>query len=225
MISSRALLCQQLSREHLVQLRQAKAIVNRCLFFLMILVFFPLTLTPDPSLLRQVIPGLVWIATLLTCYLSSERLFQLDYDDGVLEQWLVSGYPLSIIVSAKILIHWLLNIIPMLLFCPLVALLFKLSVYESFALMLSLIVGTPAVLFLCGLAAAFGATLQQRGVLMALIILPLTIPIMIFGSQTLTAAMQHLPISGYLALLLAISLLTTLLSPFAIAGVVRIVFD
>ena len=212
----------QVSREMLLQLRQWRLIINSCLFFLMIMVFFPLTMTPDVHLLRTIAPGLVWIAVLLALFLSAERLFQQDYDDGVIEQWLVSGYPISVLVSAKIVIHWFLNLLPVLIFCPFLALLFGLSVHEMLIMMLSLICGTPSIIFLCALAAAFATGLQQKGILMALILLPLTIPVMVFGSATLTAAMQGIPVNGYLALLLAMSVVATGLLPFAVAGVLRI---
>ena len=212
----------QVSREMLLQLRQWRLIINSCLFFLMIMVFFPLTMTPDVHLLRTIAPGLVWIAVLLALFLSAERLFQQDYDDGVIEQWLVSGYPISVLVSAKIVIHWFLNLLPVLIFCPFLALLFGLSVHEMLIMMLSLICGTPSIIFLCALAAAFATGLQQKGILMALILLPLTIPDMVFGSATLTAAMQGIPVNGYLALLLAMSVVATGLLPFAVAGVLRI---
>ncbi len=212
----------QLTRELLLHSRQLRLIVNSCLFFLMILVFFPLTMTPDIHLLRTIAPGLVWIAMLLALFLSAERLFQQDYDDGVIEQWLVSGYPVSLMVSSKILIHWALNLLPMLLFCPFLALLFALNAHETVVLMLSLVCGTPAILLLCALAAAFSTSLQQKGMLMALILLPLTIPVMIFGSGTLIAVMQELPASGYLAILSAMSIVASITLPFAIAGVIRI---
>ena len=163
---------------------------------------------------------MVWIAALLALFLSAERLFQQDYEDGVIEQWLVSGYPISLLISAKILVHWLLNLVPMLAFVPFLSLLFSLSIHEALVLMLSLICGTPAILFLCAMAAACSTGLQQKGVLMSLILLPLTIPVMIFGSGTLLAAMQGLPIIGYLSLLLAMSVVAAGLLPFAIAGVI-----
>jgi heme exporter protein B len=155
-------------------------------------------------------------------FLSSERLFQADYDDGVLEQWFVSGYPLSMMVMAKILVHWLINLLPMLILCPLLAILFSMNHYETLVLMTSLVFGTPTILFLCALAAAFGTGLQQKGVLMALILFPLTIPVMIFGSGTLITAMQGLPVQGYLAGLLAMSITAFTLLPFAVSGIIRI---
>lgn len=212
----------QLSREIRMHLRQVRLIINSCLFFLMIMIFFPLTMPPDVALLRTIAPGLVWIAMLLALFLSAEHLFQQDYDDGVIEQWLVSGYPISVFVGAKIVVHWVINLLPMLLFCPVLAVIFALGKYETMILMLSLLCGTPAILALCALAAAFSTGLKQKGILMALILLPLTIPVMIFGSGTLLAAMQGIAVQGYLALLLAMSLITIFFMPFAIAGVVRI---
>jgi len=221
-INLAALFKRQLAREALLHRRQVRLIINSCLFFLMIMVFFPLTMPPDPALLRTIAPGLIWIAMLLAMLMSAERLFQQDYDDGVIEQWLVSGYPVSLIVSAKILMHWLLNLLPILLFSPLLAILFGLTVYETLILMLSLVCGSPAILFLCALAAAFSTGIKQKGVLMALILLPLTIPVMIFGSAALAAAMQGFAVQAYLALLLAMSLVAAGFLPFAIAGVIRI---
>ena len=212
---------QQFSREYLLNCRQPRLIINTSLFFLMVLVFFPLTMTSDINLMRTVAPGLVWISVLFSMFLSADRLFKQDYDDGIIEQWLASGLPISIMVFAKIFVHWIVNLLPILIFCPIIALLFSLSLNESFVLILSLICGTPAIIFLCGLAAAFSVDLQQNSVLIPLILLPLTIPIMIFGSGALIVTMQGLEAFGYIALLLAISLLSIVLLPFAIAGVIR----
>ena len=211
----------QFAREYLLNCRQPRLIINSSLFFLMVLVFFPLTMTSDITLMRTVAPGLVWIAVLFAMFLSADRLFKQDYDDGIIEQWLASGLPISIMVLAKILVHWLVNLVPILIFCPIIALLFSLSLHETFILILSLICGTPAIIFLCGLAASFSVDLQQNGVLIPLILLPLTIPIMIFGSGALIVTMQGLDALGYIALLLAISLLSIISLPFAIAFVIR----
>ena len=222
MISLSTLFLRQCRRELLIHIRQPKRLLHASLFFLMVTIFFPLTMPPEMTILRAVAPGLVWIAMLLAMLLTSVGLFQQDYEDGLIEQWLISSYPLSLIVAAKLSIHWMLNVVPILIFCPLLALLFNLSWQEMGILMLSLIVGTPAILFLCGLAAAFSAGMQQKGVLMALVLLPLTIPLMIFGSGTLSAVMQGLPAQGYLAILLALSILAAGFLPFAVAAVIRI---
>lgn len=222
MSSGSSLFLKSFQREMLIQTRQVRYIINSCLFFLMLLFIFPLTLKPEAALMRTVAPGLIWMAILLSLLLSAERLFQQDYEQGVMEQWLVSGRPLSLMISAKVLAHWLLNIIPFLILSPLVAVIFSFNFHDTLILVLSLICGTPALFFLCALAAAFGVGVNQRGALMALILLPLTLPLLIFGSGTLTIAMQGLPVSGYLALLLAMSLIAASFLPYAIAGVVRI---
>ncbi|CAM2976909.1 heme exporter protein CcmB [Legionella worsleiensis] len=217
------MLCANLfQRELIIQTRQIRYLVNSCLFFLMLLFLFPLTIKPEILLMRTIAPGLIWMAMLLSMLLSAERLFQQDYEHGVIEQWLVSGLSLPVIVSAKVLAHWLFHLIPLLFLTPVAALFFSFSLWETLVLVFSLICGTPALFYLCALAAAFGVGVNQRGALMALILLPLTLPLLIFGSGTIQIAMQGLPVSGYLALLLAMSLIAAAFLPYAISGVIRI---
>jgi len=212
----------QLRRELLINARQPRVIINATLFFIMVSVFFPLALPADSQMLRQFAPGLIWIAVLFAMMLASERILQQDFDDGVLEQWAISGYPLQRLIVAKIMVHWLLIILPILLFCPILAILFDFNTNTLLVLILSLVCGTPAILGLCTLAASFGLGLQQKGILMALILLPLTIPVMIFGSGMVTMAMDEALISAYLAILLALSLLAFAFLPYAIAAIIRI---
>ena len=209
-------------REWFILVRQPRLLINSCLFFLMILFLFPLTMKPDPLLMKTIAPGLVWMALLLSLLLSAERLFQQDYEQGVIEQWLVSGQSLSVIIAAKTIAHWLFNIASVFILCPIVALVFSFSNWELSVLLISLLCGTPALVFLCALAASFGVGVNQKGAFMALILLPLTLPILIFGSGTLNIAMQGLSISGNCALLLAISVIAVGFLPFAVAGIVRI---
>ncbi|CAM2792317.1 heme exporter protein CcmB [Legionella steigerwaltii] len=222
MSSSFSIFAKQCRRELLIQMRQIRFLVNSCLFFLIFLFMFPLTVKPEVILLRTIAPGLVWMAILLSLLLSAERLFQQDYEHGVIEQWIVSGQSLPLLVAAKVIAHWLFNLLPLLVLCPLIALLFSLSAWEAGVLALTIICGTPALLFLCALAAAFGVGINQKGLLMALILLPLTMPVLIFGSGTVTIAMQGLPITAYLALLLAMSIVAMGFLPYAIAGIIRI---
>jgi heme exporter protein B len=222
MLSLGGLFIKHFHREFLLHLRQPRLLLHGALFFLMVAVFFPLTMSPEIQVMRSIAPGLVWIAILLAMLLSSTGLFQQDYDDGVIEQWLIASSPLAAIVAAKLIANWLVNLLPMLIFCPLLALLFNLTSQEMVILMVSLIVGTPAILFLCGLTAAFSTSLRQKGILMALVLLPLTVPVMIFGCGILTSTMHGLPVWGYLLILLAISILAVSFLPFAIAAVIRI---
>lgn len=212
----------QCQRNLLLQWRQPSLLVNSALFFIMITAFFPLALPFDPNALRTFAPGIIWISVLLTLLLASERLFQQDYDDGVLEQSLISGQALAGYALAKLLVQWLLILLPLLLFCPILALMFGFTWSVTAYLLLILTLGTPSMLCLCALAAAFSTGLSQKGVVMALIVLPLTIPVMIIGSMAVTAAMQALPLSAYLALLLALALLSLSFLPLSIAAVLRI---
>lgn len=221
MISLAALIKRQIHREYHVHMRHKQSWLNAVVFFILILVFFPLTMPADSNVLRVLGPGVVWMAVLLAGLLSSERLFQADYDEGVIELWLASGFPISALVLAKTLVHWLLTIVPMLVLSPMLSMLFDLTGYETLILLLSLICGTPTIVMLCALAAAFSTSLQQKSVLMGLILLPLTIPVMILGAATTTAAMNHMEVNGYLACLLALSCLAIAGLPFAVASVVK----
>jgi heme exporter protein B len=212
----------QFKRELLLQSRQIHHVVNFCLFFLMVLLLFPLTLKPDSQILHLILPGLVWVSLLLSLLLCAERMFLQDYEHGVIEQWLTSGQSLSILVAAKVWAHWLLHIAPILLFCPLIALIFSLSSWALAVLLLSLLCATPCVLFLCALSASLGVGIQQKGALMALIVLPLTLPVLVFGSGVIHDAMSNLPVHGVLACLLAFSVLSATLLPYVIAGVIRV---
>ena len=212
----------QAYREVKLNCREPRQIINACVFFVMMLVFFPLTMTTDPVILRSMAPGIIWIDMLFAFFLSSERLFQQDYDDGVIEQWLVSGNTVSVIVAVKMMMQWCLTLFPILMLCPIIGVLFNLNAHETILLMLSLVCGTPALFFLCALAAAFTTGLKREGILMALIIFPLTIPVLIFGSSTLTAALQRLPVQGYFAVLLALSTIAIGFLPLAIGAVVRV---
>lgn len=217
-----SLFSSQLHREMALHCRQPRLLFHSALFFLMVTVFFPLTMPPNPNLLRDIAPGIIWIATLLSMLLSAAGLFQQDYEDGIIEQWLVSPYPLSLIIAAKYIIYWLVNLIPLLIFCPLLALIFGFSIHEMLFLMLGLILGTPGLVAICGFAAAFGAGIQQKGVVMALVLLPLTLPLMIFGAGAQVLVMQGLNPLAHLAILLAIAILALAFVPFATAVVIRI---
>ena len=222
MISLRHVFGQQVRREWLLQVREPRSVLFSALFFAMVIVFFPLTISPDPALLRQLAPGVFWIALLLALLMASERLFQDDFNDGVIEQWLVSGIPVCILVLAKLTVHSVLNLLPILILSVLLGALFDLSLSERGVVVLSFILATPAILFLAALAAAFCTSMQQKGVLIALILLPLVIPVMIFGSGALSAAMQQLSVMGYFAILLALSILAIAFLPFATAAIIRI---
>jgi len=208
-------------REITLQKRQLRSTVNACLFFFMVVMLFPLSFPSDPVFLRKLLPGLVWIAVLFAFFLSAEHLFQQENEHGVLEQWLLSHEPMQVRVRMKLMIHWLANLVPLVFFCPILALLFDLNVYETGVLILSLLCATPTLIGLCAFSSVFGLGLKRQGLFTALILLPLTLPVIVFGGGVLTAVMQGLPISGHLALLSAISILAFWGLPWAISGVIR----
>lgn len=211
----------QFQREYILKIRNLKVILNCFLLFLMIVIFSPLTLPAGEKMLKIMLPAFIWTALFFSILLSSESFFQNEEQDGVLEQWLISPYPLAGFIFAKIIIHWLLIIIPMLIISPFIAVIFNLTLYEIFILDLYLVASSPAVIFLCALGAAFSVVLKHKGLLMTLLLIPLCIPIMIFASSGISASLLSLPISGYLFLLLAFSFLAVSFLPFTIAAVLR----
>lgn len=212
----------QMKRELRLQRREPQAILNGLLFFIMLSLFFPLTLAPHSPSLKDVFPGLIWLAALFKFLLSSQRLFAQDFSDGVTEQWLASGHSLPGLVSIKILCSWFFSLGPLLLYTPILALVFSLSWQEFFILNLSLLLGTPALQSLCALSSAFSLAVQDKGFLMAVIILPLALPVLIFGSLILALGSLNTEFWAYLAILMAISLVTLSFLPFAIAALLKI---
>ncbi|KTD04854.1 heme exporter protein CcmB [Legionella geestiana] len=217
-----SLFWRQCMRDLLLVWREFRHLLNASLFFIMVPVFFALTLPADSAHIRTTAPGLFWIATLFAFMLQSERLFVEDFEDGHLEQWILSGYPLYLLAGARLLVHWLSTLLPLLLLTPLIGVFFGFNRFETLVLAASLVCATPALALLCALTAAFSLGVRQRGMLMALVVLPLAVPVMIFGSGAVSAAIAGQAVSGLLALLLAASLLAIILLPFAIAGALRV---
>lgn len=213
---------QMIQREVVLQTRALQRVMNASLFFLMVLLLFPLGFEADPLLLKKILPGLVWIAALFAFFLSADSLFQAESEDGVLEQWLISPVALHTRIRIKLLVHWLVYSLPMVCLCFMIGFVFDLNLNQTGLLILSLLCGTPSILALCAFSNVFGLGLKQQGVFSALILLPLTLPVMIFGGGVLTHVMQNLPVSGHLALLLAVSILAFLGLPYAISAVIRV---
>lgn len=216
------LISKQMRREILIHWRQPRTLLLSLLFFLMILLFFPLALPQDKQLLLTITPGLLWVTALLAFLFASERLFQQDYQDGVIEQWLISGYPLRYYIWAKIGVHWLACVVPLCVISPVIMILFHLTGPMLLTFLAGFLLGTPALFFLCALAAALSSGQRQTGLLIALILLPLALPIMIFGSGALNMMQQGGSANGCLALLAAFSLLSCAFLPIAIGAIIRV---
>ncbi|PVX42977.1 heme exporter protein B [Pasteurella langaaensis DSM 22999] len=214
-----------IQRELRIAMRKQAEILNPLWFFLIVITLFPLVVGPDPNLLGKIAGGVAWVAALLSALLSFERLFRDDYIDGSLEQLMLTAQPLPLTALAKVTAHWLLTGVPLILLSPIAALLLSLEIEIWWALVLTLLIGTPILSCIGAIGVALTVGLRKGGVLLSLIILPLFIPVLIFSASVLDAATLHLPYGGQLAILGAILAAAITLSPFAIAAALRISVD
>ncbi len=211
-----------LKRDLQIAIRHKGDIFNPLLFFILVVTLFPLAIGPEPKILSRVAPGIIWVAALLASMLSLERLFKADYVDGSLEQMLLSPQPLALMVLAKMLAHWLLTGVPLILVAPLLAVLLHLDGNSYGALMATLALGTPVLSLLGGIGVALTVGLHKGGVLLSLLILPLYIPVLIFATTAIDAAGLNLPYDGHLAVIAAMLVGSLTLAPFAIGASLRV---
>ncbi|MFS6801969.1 heme exporter protein CcmB [Edwardsiella tarda] len=209
-------------RELRIAARSGAEIINPLWFFLIVVTLFPLSIGPEPQLLARIAPGIVWVAALLASLLSLERLFKDDFLDGSLEQLVLMPAPLMLTVLAKVVAHWLLTGLPLLILSPLVALLLSFNVATWQAVALTLLLGTPTLSFIGAIGVALTVGLRKGGVLLSLLVLPLYIPVLIFATSAIDAASMGMPIGGYLAILGAMLAGSMTLAPFAAAAALRV---
>lgn len=214
-----------LHRDLQLAIRSRSELINPILFFILVVSLFPLGIGPGPKLLAEIAPGVIWVAALLATLLSMERLFRTDFEDGTLEHLLLSPHGLSFLVLAKVLAHWLVTGLPLILISPLLGVLLQLPGGALPMLALTLLLGTPILSLLGAIGVALTAGLSRGGVLLTLLVLPLYIPVLIFGTSAVAAAAAGLPASGQLALLGALLVLALTLAPFATAAGLRISVD
>ncbi len=194
-------------------------------FFVVAVSLFPLGVGPEPQTLRQIAPGVVWVCALLAAMLSLTQLYGGDHADGSLEQMLLSGESGFVIAAAKALSHWIVTGLPLVAAAPLFGLLFDLSGAALLALAISLALGTPILSLLGGLGAALTLGLRSGGVLLILLILPLCIPALIFGTGAVGAVESGLSARAHYSLLGALLIATGLLAPLATAAALRIALE
>ena len=211
-----------LARESRLLFRRPAELANPLVFFAIVIALFPLAVGPETQLLQTISPGLIWVAALLAVLLSLDGLFRSDFEDGSLEQWVVSPHPLALLVLAKVLAHWMFSGLALVLLAPLLGLMLGMPVSALPVLLMSLLLGTPVLSLLGAVGAALTVGLKRGGLLLALLILPLYIPVLILGSGALQAALQGLPAVGYLLWLSSLTALAVTLTPFAIAAGLRI---
>lgn len=211
-----------LRRDLLLAYRHRAQLANPLIFFVLVVSLFPLGLNPDPNLLRTIAPGVIWVGALLAALLSLENVFRSDFDDGSLEQLLLTAHPLPLLVLAKVLAHWLVTGLPLLLVAPLLGLLMNLEGTALLVLMATLALGTPVLSLVGAIGVALTVGLRRGGVLLSLLVLPLYIPVLIFAAAAVTNAQMGLAVTGQLAFIGALLALALGLAPPAAAAALRI---
>ncbi len=209
-------------RDLMLAWRRRTDVLATLFFFVIVVSLFPLGIGPETQLLRSIAPGVVWVAALLASMLSLGRLFANDHQDGTLEQLLLTPQPLYLVVLAKVLAHWLVSEVPLILIAPLVGMQFDLPNETLFVLAVTLFIGTPVLSLIGSIGAALTLGLRGGGVLIALLILPLYIPVLIFGSGAVDASILGAGAQANLSLLAAMFVLSLVFAPWATAAALRI---
>ena len=211
-----------LVRDLKLGLRHRSELTNPLLFFLIVVTMFPLSLGPEQQTLQQHAPAVIWVAVVLASSLSLEMIFRSDFEDGSLEQMLLSPCPDTVPVMAKVLAHWLLSGAPLIFFAMLLSVFLYLPFEALAPLLITLLLGTPIISLIGSVAVALTVGLRGGGMLLALLILPLYMPVLIFAVAAVNNALQGLPIRGEVYFLAALLVLALTLTPFATAYSLRI---
>ena len=211
-----------IARDLTLAMRRRADVLTTLFFFIIVVSLFPLGVSPEMAMLREIAPGVIWVAALLASMLSLGRLFSDDYQDGSLEQILLLPQPLSVLVLAKVLAHWLVSGVPLVLLSPLLGMQLGLDGDAIVLMMLTLLLGTPVLSLIGSVGAALTLGVRGGGVLVSLLVLPLYIPVLIFGTGAVDAATSGMAFEGHLSLLGAFLVLAALLTPLATAAALRI---
>jgi len=203
-------------------LRRMTDVLTTLFFFVIVVSLFPLGVGPEMDTLREIAPGVIWVAALLASMLALEHLFSGDYSDGSLEQLLLVPQPLSILVMGKVLAHWLVSGAPLVLMAPILGVLLGLSVDALEVLMVTLLLGTPVMSLIGAVGSALTLGVRSRGVLLALLVLPLYIPVLIFGAGAVEASVSGLGANAHVSLLGALLVLAICFAPWATAAALKI---
>ncbi len=209
-------------RDLMLAMRSRSDLFTALFFFVIVVSLFPLAIGPELETLRQIAPGVVWVAALLASMLVLERLFAADHADGSLEQMLLSPQPVSLLVLGKVLAHWLVTGVPLVVVAPLLGLQYDLDSEALGVLLLSLLLGTPSLSLIGAIGAGLTLGLRNGGVLVSLLVLPLYVPVLIFGAGAVEASVSGLGAQSHLYLLGAILVMALLLAPLGAAAALRV---
>jgi heme exporter protein B len=209
-------------RDLLLAMRRRADVLTTLIFFVMVVSLFPLGVGPEPELLRKMASGVVWVAALLASMLSLPRMFSADHADGTLEQMMLAPQSLSVLVLGKIVAHWMLSGLPLALIAPVLGLQFDMPAQALWILVLALLLGTPVLSMIGAVGAALTLGLRGGGVLVSLLVLPLCIPVLIFGAGAVEAVSSGMSAVSNLSLLGAFMLFALVFTPFVAAQALRI---
>lgn len=212
-------------RDLLLVMRRKSEVLTTLFFFVIVTSLFPLGIGPEPTLLRKIAPGVLWVAALLATMLSLQRMFAPDHADGTLEQLAISPTPLVLLVAGKIAAHWLVTGLPLVLIAPVLGIQFDLDADALGVLMLALLLGTPLLSLIGAIGAALTLGVRGGGVLLSLLVLPLYVPALVFGAGAVQAHVSGLGAGGHLSLLAAQLVLALFFAPWATTAALRIALE
>jgi len=210
------------ARDLLIALRHRSDVLTTFFFFVIVISLFPLGVGPEPDTLREIAPGVVWVAALLAAMLSLARMFGTDYADGTLEQLVLTPQPLVVLVMAKVAAHWLTTGLPLVLIAPALGLQFDLPADALATLLLSLLIGTPVLSLIGAVGAALTLGVRGGAALTSLLVLPLYVPVLIFGAGAVAVTATGTGAAGHLSLLGAMLMIALVFAPWATAVALKI---
>jgi heme exporter protein B len=214
-----------LARELKISIRNPSGLINPLLFFIVTISLFPLSISPEAKILSEIAPGIIWVAAMLSVLLSLNTIFHYDFDNGILEQLSISHHSTALVILIKSFSHWILTGLPIVLLSPLMGLFLFLDENSIQVLMLTLLIGTPSLSLIGTIGASLIVGIRSAGMLLALLILPLYIPILIFASSAISQFQAGFEITGQILWLIVILLFSLMLSPFISAAALKINLD
>jgi heme exporter protein B len=208
-------------RDLVLAMRRRSEIANPVLFFILVITLFPLGIGAQPKLLQAIAPGIIWVSALLATMLSLDSLFRSDFDDGSLEQILLSPHPTSILVLGKITAHWLTTGLPLLIVAPLLAVFLGMPNQSLSILLITLLLGTPILSLIGAVGVALTVGLRRGGMILSLLVLPLYVPVLIFASNAVEMASTGLPVTAQINILISMLLMALVLAPWPTAAALK----
>ncbi|MGZ8144809.1 MAG: heme exporter protein CcmB [Methylosarcina sp.] len=208
-------------RDLILAFRRRSEMINPLLFFILVITLFPLGIGAQPNLLQAIAPGIIWVSALLAAMLSLDSLFRSDFDDGSLEQLLLSSHPASVLVLAKVIAHWLVTGLPLVMVAPLLAMFLGLPYQALTILLLTLLLGTPVLSLIGAIGVALTVGLRRGGMILSLLVLPLYVPVLIFAGNAVEMAGSGLSVDAQISILISILFLALVLAPWPTAAALK----